>query len=234
MFVDYNNKPYFNLNFNYYEVHSFNCLRGDVRLRKRCDCSQGARSQVHPQPRIRWFKQLSTSWKALSNAQILAWNKLAGTQAGHSVLGSSSKISGANLFMRLNYWIVYCGGEILQAPAAAADLRLVIQASAPQSNGITRAYSKAATIGGARACNTEEINLKVDYEEKNGTPSAAAPKSGELEADTVVKEILITAQSGARGTSDEKIRYYNLDAIISIGYRSQHHSLDAIISITAD
>lgn len=44
-------------------------------------------------------------------------------------------------------------------------------------------------------------------------------KSGELEADTVVKEILITAQSGARGTSDEKIRYYNLDAIISIGYR---------------
>lgn len=77
--------------------------------------------------------------------------------------------------MRLNYWIVYCGGEILQAPAAAADLRLVIQASAPQSNGITRAYSKAATIGGARACNTEEINLKVDYEEKNGTPSAAAP-----------------------------------------------------------
>lgn len=180
------------------------------------------------------FKQLSTSWKALSNAQILAWNKLAGTQAGHSVLGSSSKISGANLFMRLNYWIVYCGGEILQAPAAAADLRLVIQASAPQSNGITRAYSKAATIGGARACNTEEINLKVDYEEKNGTPSAAAPKSGELEADTVVKEILITAQSGARGTSDEKIRYYNLDAIISIGYRSLHHSLDAIISITAD
>lgn len=44
-------------------------------------------------------------------------------------------------------------------------------------------------------------------------------KSGELEADTVVKDILITAQSGARGTSDEKIRYYNLDAIISIGYR---------------
>ena len=44
-------------------------------------------------------------------------------------------------------------------------------------------------------------------------------KSGELEADTVVKEILITAQSGARDTSDEKIRYYNLDAIIFIGYR---------------
>ena len=43
--------------------------------------------------------------------------------------------------------------------------------------------------------------------------------SGELNRSTVVKEILITAQSGARGTSDEKIRYYNLDAIISIEYR---------------
>ncbi len=43
--------------------------------------------------------------------------------------------------------------------------------------------------------------------------------SGELERDTVIKEILITAQSGARGISDEKIRYYNLDAIISVGYR---------------
>ncbi|MBO4596146.1 MAG: virulence RhuM family protein [Bacteroidales bacterium] len=43
--------------------------------------------------------------------------------------------------------------------------------------------------------------------------------SGELDRSTVVKEILITAQSGARGTSDEKVRYYNLDAIISIGYK---------------
>lgn len=44
-------------------------------------------------------------------------------------------------------------------------------------------------------------------------------ESGELDAGTVVKFFLITAQSGARGTSDEKIKYYNLDAIISIGYR---------------
>lgn len=44
-------------------------------------------------------------------------------------------------------------------------------------------------------------------------------QSQELDEDTVVKEILITAQSGARGLSEEKIRYYNLDAIISVGYR---------------
>lgn len=44
-------------------------------------------------------------------------------------------------------------------------------------------------------------------------------KSGELDAGAVVKDFLITAQSGVRGTSDEKVKYYNLDAIISIGYR---------------
>ena len=43
--------------------------------------------------------------------------------------------------------------------------------------------------------------------------------SGELEPEMVIKEILITAQSGVRGVSEEKIRYYNLDAILSLGYR---------------
>ena len=43
--------------------------------------------------------------------------------------------------------------------------------------------------------------------------------SGELDRSTVVKEILITAQSGARGLSEDKVLYYNLDAIISVGYK---------------
>lgn len=43
--------------------------------------------------------------------------------------------------------------------------------------------------------------------------------SGELDQLTVVKEILTTVQSGARGLSEEKILYYNLDAIISVGYK---------------
>lgn len=44
-------------------------------------------------------------------------------------------------------------------------------------------------------------------------------ESGELDAGTVVKDFLITAQSGARGLSEDKVLYYNLDAIISVGYR---------------
>ncbi len=41
----------------------------------------------------------------------------------------------------------------------------------------------------------------------------------ELMPETVIKEILITAQSGARGLSEEKVKFYNLDVIISVGYR---------------
>ncbi len=36
---------------------------------------------------------------------------------------------------------------------------------------------------------------------------------------SLYKDFSITAQSGARGTFDEKVKYYNIDAIISIGYR---------------
>ena len=151
------------------------------------------------------FKQLSQAWKNLTNAQILAWNALAQSQAGKSVLGTASKISGANLFTRLNYWVVYCGGQIMAnpptlqgveapseavitltpekftfeleyEPAGAADLKLVVMASAPQSNGISRAYSKAAQIGEPLAAASEIYDLKTDYDAQNGAPTAAAPK----------------------------------------------------------
>ena len=72
---------------------------------------------------IRTLKKLSSaaeealeSWENLTNAQILAWNALAQTQAGKSVLGTASKITGANLYTRLNYWIVQTdekSGEML-------------------------------------------------------------------------------------------------------------------------
>ena len=60
------------------------------------------------------FKQLTQSWKNLTNAQILAWNALAQTQAGKSVLGTAAKITGANLYTRLNYWIVQTGGAVTE------------------------------------------------------------------------------------------------------------------------
>ena len=108
--------------------------------------------------------------------------------------------------MRLNYWIVTCGGAPLanppalrgvEAPSGAtisltadkftftldseptenmADLRLIIMTSAPQSNGVTRAYSKAVRIGSPKEAVSDEYDLKTDYDSKYGAPSDAAPK----------------------------------------------------------
>lgn len=98
---------------------------------------------------------------------------------------------------RLNYWIVQTGGAVLSTlptlvgvdapaeadldlsaeafsfqltdmPENAENLKLIIQASVPQSNGISRAYSKAVQIGPARAVADEMIDLKSDYEAVHG------------------------------------------------------------------
>ena len=151
------------------------------------------------------FKQLSQAWQGLTNEQILAWNAAANTAQGKSVLGTKYKISGANLFMRLNYWVVYCGGQIMtsvpnlagvEAPAGATivltpsamtftldsipadvtNLKLVIQASDPQGNGITRAYSKAAAFDDPATPVATAIDIKAKYDAKCGTPSAGSPK----------------------------------------------------------
>ena len=151
------------------------------------------------------FKRLSQAWQSLTNAQILAWNAAANTAEGRSVLGTKSKISGCNLFMRLNYWVVYCGGQIMTAvptltgveapadatialssaamtftlpsiPSDVTNLKLIIQASEPQGNGITRAYSKAAAFADPYTPVTTAIDIKSAYDNKNGAPSAGAPK----------------------------------------------------------
>ena len=56
------------------------------------------------------------------------------------------------------------------------NLKLIITASEPQSNGITRAYSKAVQIGDARAIAAEDYDIKADYEAVHGAVSAGAPK----------------------------------------------------------
>ncbi len=151
------------------------------------------------------FKQLSQAWKGLTSAQILAWNAAANTAEGRSVLGTKSKISGCNLFMRLNYWVVFCGGEImtavptlagLESPSAAtivcqgntftfkldqaiADnggIYLVIEASEGQSNGVSRAHSKAAMIKMVEEPTDAAVDIHTEYAAKNGALTAGAPK----------------------------------------------------------
>ena len=151
------------------------------------------------------FKQLTTQWKSLPNASILAWNKLALSQEGRSVLGSKAKISGANLFTRLNYWIVACGGTALTTPPtlvgvetpssativcqgetftfkldqALADnggIFLVIEATEGQSNGVSRAHAKASAIKMVEEPTAAAVDIHSEYAAKYGALSAGAPK----------------------------------------------------------
>ena len=107
--------------------------------------------------------------------------------------------------MRLNYWVVYCGGQIMTAvpnfsgveapdaativlsssamtftlaniPSDVTNLKLIIQASDPQSNGITRTYSKASAFDDPYTPVTTAIDIKAKYDAKCGAPSAGSPK----------------------------------------------------------
>ena len=151
------------------------------------------------------FKMLTTMWKNLTNEQILAWNKLALSQSGKSVLGTSAKISGSNLFTRLNYWVVTLGGQPMVTPPelssveapseatvvchgnvftfqldrAIADnggIFLVIEASEGQSNGVSRAHDKAVAIKLVEEPDASVIDIRAEFLAKHGAFSAAAPK----------------------------------------------------------
>ena len=116
-----------------------------------------------------------------------------------------TKISGSNLYTRLNYWIVACGGTAVSNPPAlvgvenpgaatiacqgetftftvasvpsdVTNLKLIIEASEGQSNGVTRAHSKAVAIKMVATPSTSAVDIRADYVAKHGAPSAAAPK----------------------------------------------------------
>ena len=151
------------------------------------------------------MKMITTSWKSLTNEQILAWNKLALSQEAKSILGTKAKISGLNLFQRLNFWVVKLGGSLMlnpptlegvETPSSAtitctsaaftftldqpiADnggIYLVIQASEGQSNGVSRAYGKAVQIHVEEEPTADAIDIKAAYEAKHGVLNTGAPK----------------------------------------------------------
>ena len=62
------------------------------------------------------------------------------------------------------------------APSDVTNLKLVILASEPQGNGITRAYSKAAAFDDPMTPVDTAIALKAKYDAKYGAPSAGSPK----------------------------------------------------------
>lgn len=61
--------------------------------------------------------KISKSYKNLTDAEHKAWENLAEHTTGQSVFGQKAKLSGHNLFVRLNSNRAYCGqGELLTTP----------------------------------------------------------------------------------------------------------------------
>ena len=151
------------------------------------------------------FKQLSQGWKSLTNEQILAWNSLALSQRplrprhllqdhrqqplheaqlldsllrrrrpdGPAHAPRVEAPSGAAISLTADAFTFTLDSEPTEN---MADLKLVIMASAPQSNGVTRAYSKAVGIGTPKDPVSDEYDLKAEYDARHGAPSDAAPK----------------------------------------------------------
>ena len=61
-------------------------------------------------------------------------------------------------------------------PSVTTNLKLVICASEPQSNGISKAYAKAAEFIAPQTPVTSAIALKTAYDNKYGAPSEGKPK----------------------------------------------------------
>ena len=75
------------------------------------------------------MKMITTSWKSLTNEQILAWNKAALSADAKSILGTKGKISGLNLFQRLNFWVVKLGGSIMTTPPTLSGVETPSEAT---------------------------------------------------------------------------------------------------------
>lgn len=76
-------------------------------------------------------------------------------------------------------------------------------ASAPQSNGVTRAYSKASHIGEPLEAVCEEYDIKEGLDNKHGTPpNAAAPK-------VFMKYFFVNTKTGEK--SGEMLTLVSLD-----------------------
>ena len=151
------------------------------------------------------FKQLQQSWKNLSTAEIQAWNNAAKSQSGRRVLGQKAQLTGANLYLRLNFWVLRCGGQVLTSPPLltgieqpavaqaaisngsfmfrlnsvpeqAAGLRLVIMATGPQTVGTVTGVGRGSTFCEPVTPGVGAVNLLQQYAAKFGMPNAGKPK----------------------------------------------------------
>ena len=177
--------------------------KGAIFIRTR---GTGSKKRTADQAAIKSiFKQLQQNWKNLGAAEIQAWNNAAKTQSGRRVLGQKAQLTGANLYLRLNFWVVRCGGQPIglppvltgieqpavaeaaisngsfmfrlnSVPEQAAGLRLVIMATGPQTVGTVTGVGRGSTFCEPLVPSAGAVNLLQQYAAKFGTPNAGKPK----------------------------------------------------------
>ena len=147
------------------------------------------------------LKKITKTWPLLTDQQRLDWERLAEHASGASVFGQKAKLSGINLFVRLNSNRQMAGEALLtDAPNSNAaspnveysnlyvtpDLvaftgirhqpspyKLVVKMSASQSPGISNGWSKTVIISGDTEDDWGEANVTELYLNKIG--AAATP-----------------------------------------------------------
>ena len=177
--------------------------KGAIFIRTR---GTGSKKRTADQATIKSiFKQLQQNWKNLGAAEIQAWNNAAKSQSGRRVLGQKAQLTGANLYLRLNFWVVRCGGQPIglppvltgiEQPAAAeaaisngsfmfrlnsvpeqaAGLRLVVMATGPQTVGTVTGVGRGSTFCEPLVPTASAVNLLQAYAGKFGMPNAGKPK----------------------------------------------------------
>ena len=177
--------------------------KGAIFIRTR---GTGSKKRTADQATIKSiFKQLQQNWKNLGAAEIQAWTNAAKSQSGRRVLGQKAQLTGANLYLRLNFWVVRCGGQPLTSPPLltgieqpavaqaaisnnsfmfrlnsvseqAAELRLVIMATGPQTVGTVTGVGRGSTFCEPLVPTAGAVNLLQAYASKFGMPNAGKPK----------------------------------------------------------
>ena len=193
--------------------------------------SQGGRVSSTPQQQQvkAIFAVLQKSWKELTQEQMNLWQNVAQTQAGRSILGQNAQITGINLYLRLNFWIVRCGGTALSEPpllsgvespadciATVTDnsiglklnqapqqsgLQLVILVTAPQSMGTVRGVGRGASCTDPVTAGTTFVNIWDAYTAKYGEPTSGMPK-------VFFRYFLVNPETGEKSLEKQTVAVY--------------------------
>ena len=177
--------------------------KGAIFIRTR---GTGSKKRTADQATIKSiFRMLQQNWKHLTQAEIVAWNNAAKSQSGRRVLGQKAQLTGANLYLRLNFWVVRCGGQPIglppvltgieqpavaeaaisngsfmfrlnSVPEQAAGLRLVIMATGAQTVGTVTGVGRGSTFCEPLVPTAGAVNLLQAYAGKFGMPNAGKPK----------------------------------------------------------